>query len=169
MKNEIIKMLTSRLWYLYVHSDGVELSDYGGFIPDISDIDRMIAHLKRMKKTGQQAINEHNAKQAKIWKVELPSPPEYTHYKKKGFIYFIEKDGYIKIGRTSQNVEERMNSLSNNHPNEVPIKLIHSIPTEDVLEAEKAFHHYFASKRIKGEWFQLTKKDIDCVKEIEKV
>ena len=59
-----------------------------------------------------------------------------------------------------------MKQLGSNHPDSAPIKLLHSIPTKDTVEAEKGFHECFASKRIKGEWFKLTEEDINSIRTI---
>jgi hypothetical protein len=72
------------------------------------------------------------------------------------FVYLMEdlRNGLFKIGQ-SQTPEKRENTLQSEVP-EVSLRFY--IPAHDT--AEKELHEMFAVKRIRGEWFQLTPKDI---------
>ena len=83
-----------------------------------------------------------------------------------GFVYLIkikDKNKY-KIGLTS-NLKQRISSLSNQNPFE--IKLITAIENNDIYKLESELHKKFADKNIKGEWFELSQKDVDYIKRIE--
>ena len=95
------------------------------------------------------------------------SSPKKERQPRPGYIYFAEKDGHVKIGRTSKTPNERIEDLSSNLP--VPIELLHAIKSHDTDKHEKEFHAYFAKSRVKGEWFKLTKEDIEIIKEIKEI
>jgi hypothetical protein len=61
-----------------------------------------------------------------------------------------------------------MKQLTSSHPFE-SIHLIHNIPTEDTVKLEKAFHSCFEHKKVKGEWFQLTREDIECIQQVKEI
>lgn len=81
-----------------------------------------------------------------------------------GFVYILKADnGIYKIGRT-KNLNNRISSINGILPYDT--ELIHAIETEDYKEAERYFHRKFAHRCIRGEWFQLTEKDVEQLKQI---
>lgn len=74
----------------------------------------------------------------------------------KIFVYLMEdlRNGLFKIGQ-SQTPEKRENTLQSEVP-EISVRFY--LPAPDT--AEKELHEMFDSKRIRGEWFQLTPQDI---------
>ena len=76
----------------------------------------------------------------------------------------IKDKNKYKIGLTS-NLKQRISSLSNQNPFE--IKLITAIENNDIYKLESELHKKFADKNIKGEWFELSQKDVDYIKRIE--
>jgi hypothetical protein len=78
-------------------------------------------------------------------------------------IYLIKDDktGFHKIGR-SANPRARERTLQAEVPS---YKLIWQSDFVDI-ELEKTIHNKFASKRIRGEWFNLTKDDIKYIKDL---
>ncbi|MGE6893809.1 GIY-YIG nuclease family protein [Priestia flexa] len=86
--------------------------------------------------------------------------------KPQGIIYFVralcgEQEGLVKIGYTT-NLKTRLLSLKGESGAEV--ELLHHIPTTDCLNMEKTLHNIFKSKRITGEWFDLSDEDIELIK-----
>lgn len=84
----------------------------------------------------------------------------------QGYVYILGSElGIYKIGRT-KNVELRMKQLEG-----IPFKteLIHTIPCEDDTKFEAELHERYKSKRKTGEWFELSKKDIEELKNIKYV
>ena len=75
----------------------------------------------------------------------------------KGYIYFLKCNEFVKIGRT-KSMKDRMYVYSVQSPFES--ELIHSIETNDCIKLEKHFHKVFDKKRVKGEWFRLSNKDM---------
>jgi hypothetical protein len=80
------------------------------------------------------------------------------------YLMFDTTNGYCKIG-ISYNPEYREKTLQSEKPT---IELITSkkYPIRIIAESiEKALHKSFSEKRIRGEWFDLTEKDIEYIKE----
>jgi hypothetical protein len=83
-----------------------------------------------------------------------------------GYIYllsFVETHGYYKIGKT-QDIQRRINGISTNVP--FTVKLNHVFVSQQAIIAERTLHRFFASKRIKLEWFSLESHDVDLIKSI---
>lgn len=87
---------------------------------------------------------------------------EQEKVKYTGFIYLIGniENGIYKIG-ISEKPRERYKAFKNKLPFEV--KIIHQIPVDNMIKAEKRLHTYFSEKRTHGEWFQLDEKDLEFV------
>jgi predicted GIY-YIG superfamily endonuclease len=76
-----------------------------------------------------------------------------------GFIYIVKcnRTNCYKIGITSaKNPETRINQLKHTNPY---IEKINAFQTNDYLE-ELFWHTKFQSKRISGEWFNLSESDL---------
>jgi hypothetical protein len=77
-----------------------------------------------------------------------------------GWIYLVqEESGYYKIGLTRKSVEERLHQLSRATP--LKLELLHTAKTNHVGKDERFLHRLFRHRRYKGEWFDLTKMEID--------
>jgi len=75
----------------------------------------------------------------------------------KGYVYLIQFGDEYKIG-TSNNVERRFRELKTQMPYEGEI--LHTIATGDPEGIESYWHNFYKEKRLKGEWFNLSKADI---------
>lgn len=79
------------------------------------------------------------------------------------YIYVIKSGVYYKIGKTT-NIKQRMKALQYANPIEIELtllqKLYHCSAREEDLQDR------FNNRKVRGEWFQLTKKDI---KEIQRI
>jgi nucleoside 2-deoxyribosyltransferase len=81
-----------------------------------------------------------------------------------GYVCLIKADtGHYKIGRTNS-IPNRMKLFAVKLP--FDFEIIHTFPAEDATEAEEELHNLFNEKRVRGEWFNLDKADIDHVKSI---
>ena len=82
-----------------------------------------------------------------------------------GWVYLIEgQEKCFKIGYTTNLKKRLWQQLSPRMP--YPLKLIHSIKTDDCIELESRLHAIFDDKRLDGEWFKLDDADIDRFKDI---
>lgn len=75
-------------------------------------------------------------------------------------VYFITDGEYVKIG-ISNSLSLRISHLQIGNPRE--LKPLHIIPVSDLKEAlalEKDLHNYFSKKKVRGEWFSISEKDI---------
>ena len=83
---------------------------------------------------------------------------------KPGFVYLASGNGSFKIGR-SWNLESRESYLTIKLP--FPVQIVHAIRAKDCVQAERYWHERFATKRVRGEWFDLTDTDVheflDCL------
>ncbi len=78
----------------------------------------------------------------------------------RGHIYAIENEnGNIKIGLTT-NLEQRFTALK-------PVKIHGIYESHQMYRDEKKLHEMFASKRIKGEWFNLDENDLKAIEAFE--
>lgn len=79
--------------------------------------------------------------------------------RKKTYVYLMVdyNTTYYKIGR-SDNPKFREKTLQSEKPT---IELLNK--WESFLNTEKKLHDYFDSKRIRGEWFDLSKTDINSI------
>lgn len=70
-----------------------------------------------------------------------------------GFIYFIECEGYVKIGLTANHVTERVAQMQTGCPFE--LKLLKVIVSRNMRRDEGVIHEMFGQYRHRGEWFKL--------------
>lgn len=77
--------------------------------------------------------------------------------------YLLESAGYYKIGVTlDTSIEKRIRALQTGNPN--IITLVAKTGTIDnAYNIEKLLHEKFKSNRVRGEWFTLTKEELDFV------
>lgn len=69
-----------------------------------------------------------------------------------GSVYVVRCQEYYKIGRSTVPYE-RAKQIQVDSPH--PVELIHVMPNQNRLRAEKYLHHRFATHRHAGEWFAL--------------
>lgn len=115
----------------------------------------------------QRYLEQHSAEKiddlCNEWYDHMNSPhrAKTTEYhpkqQVKGYIYLLYGGGYFKIGKTTQ-LSARGKQISLQLPFEV--KLVHSINTNNVDQAERYWHTKFKSKRLNGEWFSLNDEDV---------
>ncbi len=81
-----------------------------------------------------------------------------------GYVYFVQESGNnrIKIGKAKTPEQRIQNDFGTIMPYE--FNVVHLIKSENYHKTENLFHHCFNSKRYKGEWFDLTIKDVEWIK-----
>jgi hypothetical protein len=84
---------------------------------------------------------------------------------KEGHVYM----GLLKLGREKRYkigkavlVERRTDQVSLQLPED--LELVHAIRTDDAYGIEDYWHRRFATKNTKGEWFSLSRQDIEAFK-----
>lgn len=84
---------------------------------------------------------------------------------KEGYVYLgllkLGREKRYKIGKTVL-VERRRDQLSVQLP--ADLELVHAITTDDAYGIEDYWHRRFATKNTKGEWFSLSRQDVDAFK-----
>ncbi len=78
-----------------------------------------------------------------------------------GSVYLFKHGKYYKIGKTNDTVR-RGNELKIQLPEN--LDLIHEIKTDDPSGIETYWHNRFKTKRMNGEWFNLTPQDTKAFK-----
>lgn len=85
-----------------------------------------------------------------------------------GYVYLIgekENDDTYKIGSTrAKDVNYRLKQLQTGNSYELYVKDYYK--TEHPFKLEKMLHNHFKSSSLIGEWFKLTKSNIDNFKSI---
>lgn len=78
-----------------------------------------------------------------------------------GFIYLINEynTNRYKIGKSRNRPANRLKQLQTG--NSTPLLLISSYQTKNYNKIEKSFHNKYKSKNTVGEWFILTKEDVN--------
>jgi Meiotically up-regulated gene 113 len=100
------------------------------------------------------------------------TPTEETELERQAYSSANTKEGYVymallKLGREKRYkigkavlVERRTDQLSIQLPEE--LELVHAIRTDDAYGIEEYWHKRFAKKNTKGEWFSLSRSDIEA-------
>jgi hypothetical protein len=86
-----------------------------------------------------------------------------------GYVYIlrdIEVSGFYKIGRT-KHIGQRLNKFGVELP--FRTEVVHLIQCTDEVRAERTLHERYATKRKRGEWFDLSDSDIQAIKKIERM
>jgi hypothetical protein len=117
-------------------------------------------------KTGYEdivALCEPIAERQQPKRDPLPPPADSAANTKDGYVYL----GVLKLGREKRYkigkavlVERRRDQISLQLPED--LELVHAITTDDDYGIEEYWHRRFASKNTKGEWFVLSRQDIDA-------
>lgn len=93
--------------------------------------------------------------------IDSPFPNGKAH----GYVYFVQEhmNGTFKNCKT-KSIEKRMNVFGVKLP--FKNELVFLIKTGNHHQTEVAFHRYFANKRLEGEWFSLSEKDVEWIKNL---
>jgi len=75
------------------------------------------------------------------------------------YLYFVASaNGLFKIGKTTK-VKERFAQIKSASPVECQV-LFFTKYDENTIDLEKKYHDKFSEKRVRGEWFALSKSDL---------
>jgi hypothetical protein len=88
--------------------------------------------------------------------------PRWMHKaeeEKSVFIYLLKCQDLIKIG-LSKNLPKRIQQIENQIPFDIELVFSRKILSRNAYIYEKGLHDFYQGKRVKGEWFRLTEKEI---------
>jgi hypothetical protein len=83
-----------------------------------------------------------------------------------GYVYLFQCGSRYKIG-TAIDVQRRMKNVQTTCHEKVV--LVHAAPSDDPYRAEKFLHLMFGSKRIRNEWFDLSREDVNWILRIKSI
>lgn len=139
--------LLARLWVI----KALDFPSEPCIFKKTSFVSSQLKALERKAERLKQAEQEAGAKQKDQEEVERLRKSNF-----RTFVYVMEdlRNGYFKIGQ-STTPDKRERTLQSEVPQ---IVMRFSIPSPE--ENERKLHDFFAEKRIRGEWFQLTDDDL---------
>lgn len=156
-KDEIIEVLKDSLQERSTiqsqHIQRMEAAIGNGFshyLNRLNDLERATEKLKKERAELERV------------KTEIKKSKPNNNY---GFVYLFhntENDSY-KIG-LSKDPEKRLGAIKTSLSSDV--EMILSIETGDMVSLESYLHDRFKDRRIRGEWFKLTKEDVDYIKSL---
>lgn len=84
---------------------------------------------------------------------------------RSGYVYLLKSPtGYWKIGRT-KNPDDRRRTFNVKLPFEVEFEAL--IACEDMYVTEGDLHAFFRNFRVNGEWFKLSDKVVEQIKQLK--
>jgi len=86
--------------------------------------------------------------------------------KPQGFVYLLKAGEHPKIGKAID-MKKRLNQIKLALP--VKPEVIHTIEAFHPYQAEHYWHKRFADKRLNGEWFVLTDRDVAEFKNVSRM
>jgi len=145
------------------HKKCLTLVDNAGMIMDYNDIKVVIEGLKNfLKITSADKIKQINEEQLEHFTNEKPPREEHVKTDRPGFIYIVKFTDYFKIGKTI-NMQKRMGEYTK-LPEKPQIIMCEEVDNYSAIEEK--LHTIFDSKRVRGEWFNLSEKDLKIAKKM---
>ena len=161
------------MFHEFIDNNGVRIElicNPSNLIPlDIEQVDKIYKALKHFKsftreKQKQIIIDCQEVMIEQLNEVINHSESQCEKVKKKDnkYIYLMQnnRNKYIKIG-ISSNPKNREGTLQSEEPE---IILIFKKKVSYALKTERQLHSKYNKKRLRGEWFALTNKDIEDIK-----
>lgn len=138
------------------------LTNQDGFIVPKDDIARLFQELNRFFEVhSSEDIEAHN----QVIQNRMSHPEMEEIGDGPGHIYLMkDTQNRYKIG-LSIDPERRLQQMKRKNGE---VYLIHTFPADNMAQAEKALHWNYRLQKIKGEWFDLTDKDIEFIRSLVK-
>ena len=120
----------------------------------------MITLNEYIRSSMELTVNKRARPALIIQKQQSPENP--TTSKRFGYVYIARaENGLHKIGR-AKDPEARVRGFAGAVMPFV-IELIHTIPSNDCIQAESLLHQRYRQCRRVGEWFELSERDLDKI------
>lgn len=149
-------------WYVNkLNPQGWMLCDQMGFIITHEEWDELRTRVDQFMEAVQPTtITYHNDHNEERHRAKTRNTPIRPKAKKKGYVYLIQgiNTPWYKIGVTASPVS-RLKTIDSGTPFE--IRLLGFYAVNDMVEDEKFWHEKFSTSRADGEWFGLTRDEID--------
>lgn len=126
-----------------------------------------------IRKMNEETIREHIAitkknyqNQMNYFENQLQHITRSYKKDKPGFCYIITDDNFLmtnhyKIGMTTD-LKNRLSQLQTSTPYIISKVII--LECDNPQDIEQELHERYAEKRIRGEWYQLSKKDLEEIR-----
>lgn len=140
---------------LWIENNSVEYVLGGGYAQELHECLSCEAVPERIKEDLREQLKEWQAKQGTV----IPKDPKTLRL---GSIYLAiaNGNGYTKIGFSSV-PKARESTLQAEDPS---FRLVFASAPKYTTSDERRLHTKYAAKRKRGEWFLLTKTDINAIK-----
>jgi hypothetical protein len=92
-----------------------------------------------------------------VYRGRTPHPTRPVEY-----VYFIQAvyGGAVKIGRAKR-ILRRLKGIQTGNPND--LRILYLYKTRDPARDERRVHKHFKDKHIRGEWYDITHKEIKAL------
>lgn len=161
--NDIVRFFSSK-FFSFVEdeeSGGIYGVDANGFLLTREELKNLYQKLNIFfDYVGDDEVDKYN--KDKMFRIEnrITTSKVRQQINKSGWIYIIgDNNGLFKIGMTKRKPDERINEFSPKLPFET--QLIYSEKTNDACLLEEKLHEKFSEKRVRGEWFKLTERELE--------
>lgn len=124
----------------------------------IEMVDLLNNYIKNYDVYMKMQMYQREERHSESQRMDLKDKNNRNH--KTSFIYLMYDGTYIKIG-LSDKPDERLSNLQIGNAN---IKLLFYAEVHNAYSIERHLHDKYKSKHIIGEWFNLSKVDIEHIK-----
>ena len=130
-----------------MHSSSTHPADY--------DFDETIEIIRSGMGENAAEVYKHSAQNG--W-----TPDRSVQIDPPGWVYLVfdESNELYKIGITRSDLKVRLSSLKTSNPF---LLLVGAGRFDDPRATESKLHELFAERRIRGEWFELTREDVGLI------
>ena len=152
-------------WFAYWTDGPIQLTCYVGMKRDwavrfVGDVIPMLRARTNSKRILFDWHPDSWSMEGAKWDDEEEIAPNKEKKETKdlsGDIYLLKMGDFYKIGSATCAKRRTKQFMGGPYKTE----LLHVLPVEDRMAAEREWQRRFANKRVKGEWFDLTDEDVE--------
>lgn len=155
-----LESIIGEVFVVSIHNGLPDVTKPNGKLFSKEDINKLSDVLNRyMSKVDEDETTENNRNIDYAISNGTHANRGKKETEKEGYIYLLEADtGETKIGRTKE-LDERMYHFTTKLP--MDLRVIYYVKTDDSYALERRLHGRYSNQRTRGEWFNLTKEDIE--------